>query len=44
MIGRIWAVTLTVADLDRAVRFYEGVLLYTVPNHRSETRNDFERN
>jgi predicted enzyme related to lactoylglutathione lyase len=26
MIGRIWAVTLTVADLDRAMRFYEGVL------------------
>jgi catechol 2,3-dioxygenase-like lactoylglutathione lyase family enzyme len=26
MIDRIWAVTLTVADLDRAVSFYEGVL------------------
>jgi len=26
MIGRIWAVTLTVADLDRAMHFYEGVL------------------
>jgi predicted enzyme related to lactoylglutathione lyase len=26
MIGRIWAVTFTVADLGRAVRFYEDVL------------------
>ena len=48
MIGRIWAVTLTVADLDRAMHFYEGVLglakKYTFPNHRSEMRNGFERN
>ena len=26
MIARIWSVTFTTADLDRAVRFYEGVL------------------
>jgi len=26
MISRIWAVTLTVADLQRAVAFYEDVL------------------
>ena len=26
MISRIWAITLTVADLQRAVDFYEGVL------------------
>jgi len=26
MLGRIWDVTLTVKDLDKAVRFYEDTL------------------